>query len=407
MATPSDTRKWTTQYPELGTDPIPIEHCISPEYFAREREGIFRRVWLNIGRQEEIPHRGDFFVKEIQVCNSSVLVVRGKDNVIRAFHNMCSHRGNKVVRACSGKTGGFVCGFHGWKYDLTGALVHVPDEAQFFGFEREGYGLTPIATGVWEGFIFVNMDPHPRETLKDFLGELGEGLSGYPFDKMTLVGTYRAEVKANWKITLDSFQEGYHVAFLHKRSAGRAYADKKNPVTHALAFRLFKLHRMMSIPGAAGYRPTPVEIIAHRFGSSITSVEGKRDSVHSVPPALNPTKSAEWVFDMIIFFPNFFMFLFDGTYFTYNFWPLAQDHTVWETRTYFPEAINAGQRFSQEYGKCALRDTLREDGNTLEAIHSNLASGAKTHFVLQDQEILIRHSHKVVADMVENLEFRI
>jgi phenylpropionate dioxygenase-like ring-hydroxylating dioxygenase large terminal subunit len=111
MATPTDTSKWTTQYPEPGTDPIPIVHCISPEYFAREREAIFRRVWLNIGREEEIPHRGDFFVKEGELCNSSVLVVRGKDNVIRAFHNMCSHRGNKVVRACNGRTGGFICGF--------------------------------------------------------------------------------------------------------------------------------------------------------------------------------------------------------------------------------------------------------------------------------------------------------
>ncbi|CAN5690576.1 aromatic ring-hydroxylating dioxygenase subunit alpha [soil metagenome] len=400
MATATNNRKWTAQYPELGTAPIPIEHCISPQYFERERESIFRRVWLNIGREEEIPNRGDYFVKEIEVCNSSVLVVCGKDNVIRAFHNMCSHRGNKVVRGCVGRAGGFVCGFHGWKYDLAGDLVHVPDEAQFFGLDRKRYGLTPIATDVWEGFIFINMDPEPQEALKDFLGELGQGLAGYPFRKMDLVGTYRAEVKANWKITLDSFQEGYHVAFLHKRSAGRAYADKKNPVTHALAFQLFKLHRMMSIPGAAGYQPTPVELIAHRFGSSITKVEEGRNSTHPLPPALNPTKSANWVFDMITFFPNFFMFLFDGTYFTYNFFPLAIDRTLWETRTYFPKAQNAGQRFSQEYAKCALRDTLREDGNTLEAIHGNLASGAKTHFVLQDQEILIRHSHKVVADMV-------
>jgi len=399
MATTTD-RKWTTQYPELGTDPIPIERCLSPQYFEQERERIFRRVWLNIGREEEIPHKGDYFVKDLEVCNSSILVVRGKDDVIRAFYNMCSHRGNKVVRACTGRTGGFVCGFHGWKYDLSGNLLHVPDEEQFFDFERGKYGLTSIAADLWNGFIFINLNPQPAETLGEFLGELGEGLTGYPFDQMALVGTYRAEVKANWKVTLDSFQEGYHVAFLHKRSAGRAYADQKNPVTHALAFRLFKLHRMMSIPGAASYRPTPVEMLAHRFGSSITNVEENRGSQHSLPAALNPTKSANWVFDMIIFFPNLFMFLFDGTYFTYNFWPLATDRTVWETRTYYPQAENAGQRFSQEYAKCALRDTLREDGNTLEAIHGNLASGAKTHFVLQDQEILIRHSHKVVAEMV-------
>ncbi len=400
MATTANGQKWTTQYPELGTDPIPIASCLSQWNFERERERIFRRVWLNVGREEEIPRQGDYFVRELEVTRSSILVVRGRDDVVRAFHNMCSHRGNKVVRNCAGKVGGFVCGFHGWKYDLTGSLVHVPDEPQFFDFKRTEHGLAPVATSVWEGFIFINLEPQPAETLDDFLGELGAGLKGYPFSKMSLMGTYRAEVRANWKITLDSFQEGYHVAFLHKRSAGRAYSDQKNPVTHALTFRLFELHRMMSIAGAAGYRPTRVEMIAHRFGTSITKVDEDRSAPQALPPALNPTKNAGWVFDMNIFFPNFFMFLFAGTYFTYNFWPLAVDRTLWETKMYLPKPQNAGQRFSQEYARVALRDTLREDGNTLEAIHSNLASGAKTHFLLQDQEILIRHSHKVVADMV-------
>jgi len=392
--------KWTMQYPELGTGPIPIDHCISRDYYEEERSHIFRRVWLNVGREEEIPGPGSYFVRELQVCDSSVLVVRGRDNRIRAFYNMCSHRGNKLARTCRGKTGGFICGFHGWKYDLAGNLVHVPDETEFFDFDPKDHGLTAIPISVWAGFIFINFQPQPVQSLTDFLGELGEGLRAFPFSEMTLSGSYRAEVKANWKITLDSFQEGYHVASLHKRSAGRAYADQKNPVTHALAFRLFQLHRMMSIPGAAGYSPTPVELIAHRFGSSVTKIGGDRGSQNPLPTALNSTKDPSRVFDMIIFFPNFFMFLFEGTYFTYNFWPLAVNRTVWETRMYFPPAKNAGQRFSQEYARIALRDTLLEDGNTLEAIQENLASGAKTHFVLQDQEILIRHSHKVIADMI-------
>lgn len=396
---PSASHRWTTLYPELGTAPIPIEPFLSSSQFERERENIFKRVWLNVGREEEIPERGDYIVKELEIFGSSILLTRGKDGIIRAFHNMCSHRGNQVVRDCRGRTGGFICGFHGWKYDLSGALVHVPDESRFFDFKRDEHGLTPIATNLSEGFIFINMDPHPAESLPNFLGELGENIAGYPFSKMEPVGAYTVEVKANWKVTLDSFQEGYHVAFLHKRSAGRAYANKKNPVTHALEFRLLELHRMMSIAGAAGYQPTPVEMIAHRYGSSITKVEEGRGPAN-LPSTLNPTKSPGWVFDMLIFFPNFFMFLFDGTYFTYNFWPLAIDRTLWEIRTYFPRAVNAGQRFSQEYAKCALRDTLKEDGNTLEAIHGNLASGAKTHFVLQDEEILIRHSHKVVANMI-------
>src|SRR6267154_3387574 len=92
--------KWTELYPELGIGPIPIEPTLSSEQFERERESIFKRVWLNVGREEEIPARGDYIVKE--VCGSSILLVRGKDGVIRAFHNMCSHRGNNVARDCRG-----------------------------------------------------------------------------------------------------------------------------------------------------------------------------------------------------------------------------------------------------------------------------------------------------------------
>lgn len=291
MKTETNGERWTTKYPELRTDPVPIEPCISPAFFERERDLIFRHVWLNIGREEEIPHPGDYFVKELAVTNSSILVVRGKDGRIRAFHNMCAHRGNKVA--------------------------------------------------------------------------------------------------------VDAFQESYHVPVLHKRSVGSAYATKENPFIHALDVTLYKLHRVMSIPGSLDYEPTPVQAIAHGFGASVL----KRDGfVDRLPPGLNPTRSANWGFDQIILFPNFSVFVFDGTYITYNFWPLAVDRTLWEARTYYPQAENAGQRFSQEYAKCALRDTLLEDGSILEAVQSNLASGAKAHFILQDQEILIRHFHHVLDD---------
>ena len=119
-----------------------------------------------------------------------------------------------------------------------------------------------------------------------------------------------------------------------------------------------------------------------------------------LPSGMNPTRNPIWAFDSYYLFPNFSIFVFDGMFFTYHFWPLAVDRTVWETKTYYPAAANAGQHFSQEYAKCALRDTWLEDLSTLENIQSTLSSGAKTHFILQDQEILVRHSYKVVADYV-------
>ena len=110
--------KWHDRYPELGTGPIPIEPYISRAYFEKEREQIFRKVWLNIGRIEQIPRPGDHFVTDLEVCKTSILVVRGKDGVIRAFHNMCSHRGNKLVWDNQGSCQAFTCQFHGWVYGL-------------------------------------------------------------------------------------------------------------------------------------------------------------------------------------------------------------------------------------------------------------------------------------------------
>ena len=119
-----------------------------------------------------------------------------------------------------------------------------------------------------------------------------------------------------------------------------------------------------------------------------------------LPPGVNPTRSRFWAFDANMLFPNFDVFVFDGTYLTHQFWPLAADRTLWEVRTYFPQAENAAQRFSQEYSKVLLRDALLEDASTLEATQSMLASGAKTHFVLQDQELLVRHAHTVIEEIV-------
>lgn len=392
--------KWTTKYADLDTGPIPIAPYLSSERYERERERIWRKVWLNVGRVEEIPAAGDYFVRELAVSYVSILVVRGRDGVIRGFHNVCTHRGNKLTRNCNGHVNGFVCGFHGWAFDLTGNLIRVTDKDEFFDLKESELGLVAVATDVWEGFIFINLDPQPQQSLKEFLGEPGAGLTGYPFGQMTRGGFWSTEVRANWKVSLNSFQEGYHVPFLHRRSAGRAFASKDSPVIHALAFQLYRQHRMMSISGSAAYRPTATELIAYQFGTTITNVAEKETAKVALPAGLNPTKSPAWVFDMIVLFPNFFMFVFDGTYFTYHFWPLAADRTLWETTSYYSEAMNAGQRFSQEYAKVSLRDTLMEDGNTLEAVQAGMASGARSHFIVQDQELLIRHSHKVIEEMI-------
>src|SRR5262249_27209281 len=151
--------RWTRDvYPELGTDPVPVEPCISPEYFALEQERVFRKVWLYVGRVEQIPNWGDYFVREI--AGQAVLFVRWGGGASSGLHNICAHRGNKIVWDHGGSCRWFACKFHGWTFDTEGNLKGVPDEEMFDNLNKSAHGLIPVATEVWEGFIFANLDPH-------------------------------------------------------------------------------------------------------------------------------------------------------------------------------------------------------------------------------------------------------
>jgi phenylpropionate dioxygenase-like ring-hydroxylating dioxygenase large terminal subunit len=394
----SKVGRWHRQHPHLGTGPLPADVYTSQEQFQLEREHIFKKVWLNVGRVEQVAKAGDFFVKDIAMCQTSILVVRGQNGEIRAFHNMCSHRGNKIAWDSQGSCNAFTCKFHGWVYGLDGSLRHVPDEENFFDLHRDKMGMTPVACGVWEGFIFINVDPNPQETLAEYLGELGTSLRGYPFERLSATcGSWTTEVRANWKVAKDAFQETYHVAFLHRRSIPDSFTSPTNPHNQLLDLRLFPRHGSASLYGNADLKPTPVASQAFRHGAFLLRQEFDMDAL---PAGVNPARHEDWTLDLNVIFPCFFVDVSEGSYFTHNFWPVDVDRTIWQSTQYFPKAQTAGQRFNQEYGHVLFRDIILEDGRTFEETQSVLASGAKKEFYLQDEEILVRHSHYVVDQMI-------
>ena len=134
------------------------------------------------------------------MAKTSIVVVRGNDGEVRAFHNICRHRGNKLVwhdfprEETSGICRQFVCKYHGWRYGLDGACTFVQQEDEFFDLDKADYGLVPVHCDVWAGFIFVNLDDTPRESLREFLGPMVTALDGYPFDRMTERYEFRAEI---------------------------------------------------------------------------------------------------------------------------------------------------------------------------------------------------------------------
>jgi phenylpropionate dioxygenase-like ring-hydroxylating dioxygenase large terminal subunit len=399
MTAATQDRRYTLEYPELGTGPVPIEPYISEEYFNLEREKVFKRTWLNVGRVEEIPSAGDYFVRDLAVCKATILVVRGKDGVIRGFHNVCAHRGTKLVWDKHGSCQTFACKYHGWSYAPDGKLVGLPEEDMFFDFDKSKIGLTPVATDVWEGFIFINLDPNPNESLREYMGELVEPLHGFPFSELPVCYSYKAELRCNWKVIVDSQQEGYHAKMLHRRSLPGFLTNKQNPSRHTVNMQLFNRHRVISYYGNRDRKPSLAEALAYQFGTSVAKFV-QEFSGEKMPKGLNPTRDPYWAFDEYVIFPNFHLLLFFGMYITHNVWPIAVDRAVWEARAYLPRAENAAELFSREYSKCLLRDAWLEDGSTLEASQSGLESGAITHFILQDQELMIRHFQKVLQDYI-------
>jgi len=375
----SELKRWATKYPELGTGALPVEPYISPEYFDLEREHIFRQVWLNVGRIDDVPTPGSYFVREIAVCGASVLITHGSDGVIRAFHNVCSHRGNKLVWEPRGTCGGYLsCCFHGWTYDMEGQLRGVLDEDNFHDLEREQFGLAPLATETWKGFIFIHFQPEPEETLEEFLGGLTEDMRDHDLEQLALAFRFDIEDGANWKVALDAQNEIYHLPILGPVHG--AFTDiletNDEGCTRFCDFKRFGRHTLWATDGNPDYVPAGLEQLMGAV---------------PITPLELPLKG---IFDFYVIFPNMVVaFLPGGMMFTYNFWPISVDKTIWEQRFHFPRPKTAAELVVQHYRKTQLRDALAEDISGHENVYAGLASRAKSQFVLQDEEVQIRSFH--------------
>src|SRR5439155_18537773 len=128
---------WTEHF-GLDTGPVSYEDSITPEFFELERDAIFRRTWLNVGRIEQLPRKGSYFTKELDAARTSVVILRDTNDEIRAFYNRCRHRGNELVwndyprEETKGGCVQFTCKYHGWRSDLEGNLTFVEQEPRFF-----------------------------------------------------------------------------------------------------------------------------------------------------------------------------------------------------------------------------------------------------------------------------------
>ncbi|BBY38046.1 (2Fe-2S)-binding protein [Mycobacterium mantenii] len=399
---------WTEAF-GLDTGAIAYEDSFSREFYELETEAVFRRSWLNIGRVEDLPRRGSYFTKELRFLNASLLIIRGMDDEIRAFHNVCSHRGNQLVwdefpgQETKGTCRAIACKFHGWRYGLDGSIQYVHNAAEFFDLEPERLGLPKVHLEVWAGFIFINLEKEPRHSLREFLGPDVVKLESYPFEKMTQTYVMESTIKANWKLFLDAFQEVYHVPYVHGKlnnPTGPATGVDKVPFMIPF-FGKYGKHRLFTSGGqnananVRSARPLD-ELFKGGFFGPIPVPD-----IGPLGDGINPARLPNWGLDSWQLYPNFVILCWSRNwYITYHYWPTDVNEHKFVFSAYFVPPRNATERLSQEYTISTMREFAIQDANTLAATQRMIETNARREFFLNDQEVLIRHLHKVVTDDV-------
>ena len=405
-ASTATTMPWTSRYPELGTGPLSVEPLISPALFEQEREKIFKRVWLMVGRAEEIPEAGDYKVKRLDVARTSVIVVRGKDGTIRAFHNICPHRGNKVAPETGFETFGraranvMTCRFHGWVFNTDGTVRAIPREDAFADLDRGCVGLKAVACDQWQGFVFVNLDPEPRESLAAYLGGMGEHFAGYPYGESTARYEYSAILNCNWKVAFYAFSEGYHVPTIHAGTSPHLMRFEHKD------FKLFGPHSTSAfhVLPIAGLKTPPVAAL---FRDVLHQKPRHAPRLEELPPTMNPDKRDDYLFEFPCFFPNWLLHLSAGngypgmTYFTHQFWPLDVGRTYWQGTNYFRPPQTASERIAIAHTTTYHRNGWLEDTSTMEDTYAALSSGVLKEMQLMDEELMIRNTQKHWYDYIE------
>ncbi|MEM9530841.1 MAG: aromatic ring-hydroxylating dioxygenase subunit alpha [Pseudomonadota bacterium] len=197
--------------PELGHELIPKERYTTRAYMDREWEAMWRKVWLLGGLSADLPEPGSYLCTEIGI--ESVIIVRQTDGRVRAFANVCPHRGNRLVDPGLGEVETFRCSYHGWEYGRNGRFVNIPNQ-ELFPQGAPCAGLTELPCAEWNAMVWYSLDPDVMP-FEEYMAPLQGHFEPYHFERMTLTRDVTVEWECNWKTSVDAFNETYHVSATH------------------------------------------------------------------------------------------------------------------------------------------------------------------------------------------------
>ena len=282
---------------------LPARYFTDPALFNAEIERHFARGWMCVGRDEDSPSPGDF--RLIEALGESLLLVRGDDLTLRAFFNVCRHRGTQLCEASRGRfTGRIQCPYHAWTYALDGQLLGAPHMADAEGFDAGRYPLHQAACSVWDGHVFVNLSSSAAPLLPRRL-DLPEKFAPWSMARLRRVHEVVYDVRANWKLILQNYSECLHCPFVHPalQALSHYLSGENEPANSAYAGG-----RMTLKPGIA-----------------TLSMDGTAAG-RACLPGLSDLDRQQVAFYAIL--PNLLLSLHPDYMLTHTLWPLSCDRTT-------------------------------------------------------------------------------
>ena len=408
--------------PELGHEIIPAARYTSPEFARLEWERMWTKVWLLGGRSCDIPEPGDYICTDIG--KESVLIVRQQDGSVRAFPNLCLHRGNRLRPEGMGNAENFRCMYHHWTYDRGGKLVDLPDLDTFPQGCPPGGRLPSLPCGEWGSFVWFSLNPKV-EPLEQYLDPIQRHLDPYHLERMAWVRDVTVEWDCNWKASVDAFSETYHVQGIHPQL--QWYLDDTN-----VQIDCYDRHSRYLVPFAAisgrvsmpSSIPPAIYEIMVQAGMDPADYEGSVGGIRRAVQLFKREHGAEQGKDYselnddqltddyhYTIFPNVSLNVHADDVMMFRQRPHPTDPNKMLYDIWLLDLVPEGEEWPERprhkrfrHGERSIGQVLDQDAYNLPTVQKGMQSDFFEGLWIGDQELRIRHFHKVLDDYIYSAE---
>jgi Rieske 2Fe-2S family protein len=332
-----------------GARTMPGEYYTSPEIFAEDRERVFARHWNCVGRASHVARPGDYVVRT--VAGESLIIVRGRDGELRAFFNICRHRGTQLCRETSGQFSETIqCPYHAWTYTTDGRLIGAPHMHEAEGFDKKNYPLHQAAIAEWEGFVFVHVGEEVQP-FDEWFAPMLDRLHRFNLPALKVGHTATYDVHANWKLVFQNYSECLHCPTIHPElTAVLPYQSGANDLIEG--------------PFVGGY----MEIKAPNESATMSG----RACGHLVNPALaGDDRQRAYYYSLM---PNLLLSMHPDYVNYYLLTPVSVDRTLVESEWMFSAENEGNPTFNPQDAVAFWDVTNRQDWDIVERSQRGISS---------------------------------